>query len=293
EPPGGAHAAIALRAPVAAGAAPPPRTAAPAAVSSVGKGAPAVGRVADAAARPGDGPAPRVVAQESPRPEPGAGSAAGGAHGDHDVPPWEDLPPEAYAGDYAAPEAMPPGAAVEPAVRGRAAPKTLPGAPDTPPVEAEAGAQSPRPASAVSAASAPGGASGDMPALLAMGDWRGAIRALELGGLVRELAQHCEWVDFNGEELRLRLSSAHRHLLDMNRAAVERLEDMLGSATGRATRVRIDVGDIAGETPAQRDEIERRARHAEAVAALEADPFVRELIERFDATLVESSVKPL
>ncbi|ENO90320.1 DNA polymerase III subunit gamma and tau [Thauera linaloolentis 47Lol = DSM 12138] len=160
-------------------------------------------------------------------------------------------------------------------------------------MEAEAGAQSPRPASAVSAASAPGGASGDMPALLAMGDWRGAIRALELGGLVRELAQHCEWVDFNGEELRLRLSSAHRHLLDMNRAAVERLEDMLGSATGRATRVRIDVGDIAGETPAQRDEIERRARHAEAVAALEADPFVRELIERFDATLVESSVKPL
>ena len=34
-------------------------------------------------------------------------------------------------------------------------------------------------------------------------------------------------------------------------------------------------------------------RRAEAVAALEADPFVRELIERFDATLVESTVKPL
>ena len=31
--------------------------------------------------------------------------------------------------------------------------------------------------------------------------------------------------------------------------------------------------------PAQRDAIERQARHAEAVAALEADPFVRELIE--------------
>jgi len=68
---------------------------------------------------------------------------------------------------------------------------------------------------------------------------------------------------------------------------------MLGNAAGRALRVRIEVGDIAGETPAQRDEIERRARHAEAVAALEADPFVRELIERFDATLVENSVKPL
>ena len=79
----------------------------------------------------------------------------------------------------------------------------------------------------------------------------------------------------------------------MNRGAVDRLQEMLGSATERPTRVRIDIGDIAGETPAQRDEIERRARHADAVAALEADPFVRELIERFDATLVENSVKPL
>jgi DNA polymerase-3 subunit gamma/tau len=126
-----------------------------------------------------------------------------------------------------------------------------------------------------------------------MGDWRGIIRALELGGLVRELAQHCEWVDCVEDELQLRLSTAHRHLLDMNRAAVDRLQDLLGGATGRAMRVRITIGDIAGETPAQRDEIERRARHAEAVAALEADPFVRELIERFDATLVENTVKPL
>ena len=40
-------------------------------------------------------------------------------------------------------------------------------------------------------------------------------------------------------------------------------------------------------------EAERRAAHAEAVASLETDPFVQELVERFDATLVESSVKPL
>jgi len=37
----------------------------------------------------------------------------------------------------------------------------------------------------------------------------------------------------------------------------------------------------------------RAERHAAAVAALEQDPFVRELIERFDATMEESSVKPL
>ena len=76
-------------------------------------------------------------------------------------------------------------------------------------------------------------------------------------------------------------------------SSLERLQDLLSAALGRTLALRIAIGDIAGETPAQRDAIERQARHAEAVAALEADPFVRELIERFDATLVESTVKPL
>ena len=79
----------------------------------------------------------------------------------------------------------------------------------------------------------------------------------------------------------------------MNRGAVERLQDVLCAALGRTLAVRIAIGDISGQTPAQRDAIERQVRHAEAVAALEADPFVRELIERFDATLVESTVRPL
>ena len=79
----------------------------------------------------------------------------------------------------------------------------------------------------------------------------------------------------------------------MNASAVERLQDTLATHFGRALRLRIDVGEIADATPAQRDEAERQARHAIAVAALEADPFVREVIERFDATLIESSVRPL
>jgi DNA polymerase-3 subunit gamma/tau len=197
---------------------------------------------------------------------------------EHDVPPWEDLPAEAYADDdgrSARGEHMP-----IPDDEPRRGSLTVPtaAAPETraPLVEP-----------------VPVGASGDAEALLALGDWRGLIRTLALGGLVRELAQHCEWVECADDALQLRLSVAHRHLLDMNRGAVDRLQDLVSGALGRPLKVRIEIGDIAGETPAQRDAIERRARHAEAVAALEADPFVRELIERFDATLVESTVKPL
>ncbi|WP_341645763.1 DNA polymerase III subunit gamma/tau [Thauera sp. SDU_THAU2] len=253
--------------PAASGAA-----ASPSLASSPTAGAPS--RPPAAAPRHAEAVAPKPAAAETPQ-------------GDHDVPPWEDLPPEAYAGDYSAFAAAP--------QDGPAA--SAPDRPVPPRVEAELrqvpADAAPRAAEPDPAASRPQAAGGDVAALLAMGDWRGLIRALGLSGLMRELAQHCEWLDFDDGELRLRLSNAHRHLFDMNRAAAERLQDMLGNAAGRALRVRIEVGDIAGETPAQRDEAERRVRHADAVAALEADPFVRELIERFDATLVENSVKPL
>ncbi len=111
--------------------------------------------------------------------------------------------------------------------------------------------------------------------------------------MIRELAQHCEWLGVDEGGVRLRLSHTHRHLLDMNRNAVERMQEQLGAALGRPLKISVALGEIAGETPAQRDEAERRGRHAEAVAALESDPFVRELIERFDATLVEASVRPI
>ena len=198
--------------------------------------------------------------------------------GDHDVPPWEDLPAEAYAYHLEAAAADELGSA----------PELAQGLKPAAQVEALASAAP----AAHKPPSAPAGST-DAAALLAMGDWRGLIRVLELGGMVRELAQHCEWVDLDGAELQLRLSSAHRHLLDMNRSALDRLQDQIGSACAQPIRVHIAIGDIAGETPAARDEIERQLRHADAVAALEADPFVRELIERFDATLAERSVKPL
>ncbi len=128
---------------------------------------------------------------------------------------------------------------------------------------------------------------------LQTGDWFAVPRLLGLGGMLRELAQHCEWVGLEGEVVALRLSPMHRHLLDLNPGIASRLGEALAAAGGRSLRVKIELGEIAGETPAQRDAADRRERHAQAVEALESDPFVRELIERFDATLVEASVKPL
>ena len=174
------------------------------------------------------------------------------------VPPWEDWPqPPATGGD-----------ADPPCPAGESRP-TLP-----PP---EAGAH-------MHAASSVGDR-GD--------DWHGLIRTMGLGGMVRELAQHCELVTIGAQEVRLRLGATHRHLLSVNRAAGDKIEAELRRHLRRDVRLSIEIGEIAGETPAQRDRQMRAEQHAAAVASLERDPFVRELIERFDATLLESSVRPL
>jgi DNA polymerase-3 subunit gamma/tau len=125
------------------------------------------------------------------------------------------------------------------------------------------------------------------------GDWREVVRALKLSGMARECAQHCEWVKCDGDRLYLRLSEAQRHMLDMNRTVFARIESDLAHALDRPIRLDFEAGAITGQTPAQLDELDRREQHAQAVAALESDPFVRELIERFDASLSESTARLL
>lgn len=226
-------------------------------------------RIAPAAAPAPTTAVPATVSQPSPPAMPA-----------RDIPPWEDLPPEAQWGEDPLAGASRGGFDAE---AESPAPRPEPVARVEPAAIAES---SPVPR-------APAVESGDAEAALAAGDWRALVRMLGLGGMVRELAQHCEWLGHDNGHLELRLSSTHRHLLEMNRNAVDRLQEFLGTLFGRDFRLKISVGDIEGETPAQRDEVERRQRHAAAVAALERDPFVRELIERFDATLLEDTVRPL
>ncbi|AWI77093.1 DNA polymerase III subunit gamma/tau [Parazoarcus communis] len=228
---------------------------------------------------------PKLESKPEPKPKPPS----------RDLAPWEDLPPEALMHDDAysgGANAFDDGADAAPAES--VAPAGNAAARSEMPVRTPALESPIVVPAAPAAAPVPRDAQGDadLAAAFAAGDWRMVVRLLGIGGLVRELAQHCEWVECVDDLLVLRLSDTHRHLLDMNRAAVERVQDLLASALSRPLRIRVDVGAITGETPAQRDEIERRARHAVAVAALESDPFVRELIERFDATLVEATVKP-
>ncbi len=192
-----------------------------------------------------------------------------------DVPPWEDLPPEASM-DMAGGSSNTVVAGAQTASTAKVAPPDA-AARDEAPIEAE----SVQGAKAV-ATSPPAITAGEV-------DWHAMIVEVGLRGMVRELAQHCEWGGLTNGVVALRLGEAQKHLL----AQQARLQTELSRHFDQPLKLRIEIGEIDGETPAQRNAAARKQRHAEAVASLAQDPFVQEMIERFDATLQESSVRPL
>jgi DNA polymerase-3 subunit gamma/tau len=127
--------------------------------------------------------------------------------------------------------------------------------------------------------------------LSAESDWRSIVAALPLSGLARTLAQHCELRRLDDTECLLRLAPAHSHL--QMKPAPERLQQAVSDYFARPLRLRFELADNETATPAATAGRERQERQEKAVAAIEQDGFVREVIESFDATLVESSIKPI
>ena len=137
------------------------------------------------------------------------------------------------------------------------------------------------PAAAVRAAAPP--ASG--------GDWPAILSGLKVGGMARELGQHCELRDLSATQVVLRLSPRHRHLV--MKPAQDKLQQALAEYFQRPLRLAVEVDEVSGATPASVAERDRRERQDRAIAAVEQDGFVRAIIETFDATLIESSIKPI
>lgn len=122
-------------------------------------------------------------------------------------------------------------------------------------------------------------------------DWHRVLQALGLGGMARELAQHCELRSVDAGQVVLRLSPTHRHL--QMKPAQDKLQQALSTHFARPLQLRIELADVEGTTPAARAAEVRRERQDRAVAAIEQDGFVREIIETFDATLIDTSIKPV
>jgi DNA polymerase-3 subunit gamma/tau len=122
-------------------------------------------------------------------------------------------------------------------------------------------------------------------------DWGTLVELLRLTGMARMLAQHCELVHRDDQRIELSVPKVHERLLD--KPYQDKLRAALQQHFGATLRVAFRVGDGNGNSPAALADRERQRRQAEAVAEIEQDPFVRELVENFDARIVESTIKPI
>ena len=122
-------------------------------------------------------------------------------------------------------------------------------------------------------------------------DWPQLVDRLGLKGMARELAQHSTCQSLADGLLVLNLPVTHRQLLMP--ASEQRLAQALTEKLGAPTRVRFDVVEQVGVTAAVLKKEAAEERHNNAVAAIESDPVVQELIDVFDAKLIDGSIRPL
>jgi len=121
-------------------------------------------------------------------------------------------------------------------------------------------------------------------------EWADLVGRLKVGGMARMLAQHSHFSGIEGNRVDLCVPEAHRHLLE--KPYRDKLQLALEEHFGRRLRVEFTLGQPNALTPAQLEDRDRQQKQREAVAAIDRDPFVRELVEHFDARVIDESVRP-
>jgi len=163
-------------------------------------------------------------------------------------------------------------------------------APAKAPTRAPAGASSPTPVRSAQLARPRPAPSESRPAAVPQ-EWPVLVASLKVGGMARMLAQHCELIGLDGSRLVLRLPEVHRHLLE--KPYRDKLQGALEEHLGRRMMVEITLGETTGTSPAALEDQERQARQRQAVESIDRDPFVRDLVENFDARVADESIKPV
>ena len=89
----------------------------------------------------------------------------------------------------------------------------------------------------------------------------------------------------------MRIAPAHAHL--QMKPGPEKLQKSLSEYFGRPLLLRFELAQSDANTPAETASREKQKRLSGAISSIEQDVFVRDVIETFDASLVESSIKPI
>ena len=113
--------------------------------------------------------------------------------------------------------------------------------------------------------------------------WATFVAGLGLTGMARQLAAQSELKSVRGNALTLAVPAAQRHLAD--RAYADKLKLALDAATGRKWLLAFEIGEAGHASLAAQERRRRDEAQAAGEAAFRGEPFVRDLLQRFDGTV--------
>jgi DNA polymerase-3 subunit gamma/tau len=116
------------------------------------------------------------------------------------------------------------------------------------------------------------------------------IKAADLRGGARQLADHCEVADFGDKRIELILS-ADKETLNTQQLRT-RLQDAIGQHLGRQVTLTITPGKPPRPTPAEVRTANENARMRRARESMEQDPNIKAAQDAFGAVLEADTIQP-
>ncbi|MBC7184933.1 MAG: DNA polymerase III subunit gamma/tau [Marinobacter sp.] len=120
--------------------------------------------------------------------------------------------------------------------------------------------------------------------------WHRDFRSLGIVGMPGNLASHGAMRQ-EGDTITLMIDQGHARLL--NSRHEEKILAALRNRFGDSIQLRIEQGEPGPHTPAAYEERQRKARQEAAEASIRKDPVVQSIVERFEARVVEESIRPV
>jgi DNA polymerase-3 subunit gamma/tau len=122
-------------------------------------------------------------------------------------------------------------------------------------------------------------------------DWSAILPQLNLTGLTLAAAENAEFVSKDNQSVTIRVENGHKSVF--TQTVLTRIEDALSRYYGEEIQVCLQFVNEQASTPAAAKRFAHENQHQLAEAALDNDPFLKQLQHEFSAEIIKSSIAPL
>ena len=122
-------------------------------------------------------------------------------------------------------------------------------------------------------------------------DWENMVAAMNLSGMLQQLATNCVLSQRDVNSFQLSMSPNHKYLLSKSRE--EGLAKALGQHLGENVTLSIVLEGASTATPAERQQERVDARQSQAESTIHNDATVQAIVDAFDGQVKPGSVQPL